>query len=122
MALLVQRLVERTYHLLIAARCRRHLGQLLRHGLAGDGLALAMQQSGLEQQLEHLRHATGAMEIGRDKTARGLEIAQHRHTPAHALEIIDGPAHTGGRGNRQKVQHGIGGAAGGHDQRHGILD
>jgi hypothetical protein len=47
--------------------------------------------------------------------------AVHRHAPAHALEVIDGPAHTGGRGDRQKVQHGIGGAAGGHDHSDGVF-
>ena len=81
-----------------------------------------MQQAGLQQHLQHLRHAAGVMEVHRHKTTRGLEVAQHRHLAAHTLEIIDGPAHPGRRSNGQEVQHGIGGTTGGHDQGYGVLD
>ena len=47
----------------------------------------------LEQHLQHLRHAAGAVEVDRDVAARGLEVAQHRHLLAHALEVVDGPLH-----------------------------
>jgi hypothetical protein len=43
-------------------------------------------------------------------------------TLAHALEVVDAPFHFGRMRDSQEVQHGIGRAAGGHDQRNGVFD
>ena len=75
-----------TDHVLVAARLVRHVAQHLGDGLAVDRHALAVQDAVAEQDLQDLRHAARAMEIDRDVAARGLEVAQHRHLAAHALE------------------------------------
>ena len=122
MALFVHWIGPLADHVLISARRIRHILQFLRHGAAGDGHAVAVEQAFFEQHFQHLRHTTGAMEIHRDITARRFEIAQHRHLAAHALEIIDGPFDLGGMSDGEEVQHRVGRAAGGHDQRHRVFD
>ena len=97
-------------------------GQLLGHRAAGDRHAIAVQQTGLQQHLQHLRHAAGPVEVDRDILARRLQVAQHRHLLADALEVVDRPFDFSRRGDRQEVQHRVGRAAGGHDQRDSVLD
>ena len=57
--------------------------QVLRHCLAGDGDAVAVQQAGVEQQLHHRRDAAGAVQVDGQVAAAGLQVAQHRHLAAH---------------------------------------
>ena len=116
MTLCVERVIPRPDDILILTRRGRDFRQLLGHGAAGDGHAVAVQQAVREQHLQHLRHAAGAVKINCHIFARRLEIAQHRHLAAHAFEVVDGPFHVGGMRNGQKVQHGVGRAAGGHDE------
>ncbi len=87
-----------------------------------DGHAFAVQHAIREQDLQYLRHTARAVEIDRDVAARGLEVAQHRHLAPHALEIVDGPLHTGSRSDGQVMQHRVGRAAGRHHQRDRVLD
>src|SRR6185436_16531582 len=89
MTLRIHGIVERPDHVLVHARPVRHVRQLLGYRAAGDRHAIAVEPTGDEQHLEHLRNAAGAMEIDGDVLARRLQIAQHRHTLADALEIVD---------------------------------
>ena len=122
MPLLVQRVVEGTDHILILARLRRNVLQLLGDGASRDCHAVAMQQAVGEKHLQHLRRAASLVEIGDDILSGGLEIAQHRHLAAHPLEVVDGPLDFGRRGNGKIVQHCVGRTAGGHHQANHILD
>ena len=81
-----------------------------------------MQEPVREQHLEHLRHAARVAEVRRDEAPRRLEVAQHRHAPAHALEVVDRPLDAGRRRDREVVEHRVGRAAGGHHERDRVLD
>ena len=118
----VHRITPRPDNFLIGARRGRQMGKLFADGAAGDRHAFAVQQAMLLQHAQHLRYAARAMEIDGDEAPRGLEIADHRHALANALEIVDGPLHFGRRCNGEEMQHRIGRAAGGHHQRDRILD
>ena len=122
MPFLVERLVDRQDHVLIGARLVRDVREFFSQRLAGNGDAIAMQQAGVEQQLHHLRDAAGFVQVGGHILARRFEVADDGHALAHPLEVIDGPFHFRSVGDGQVVQHGVGGAAGGHDHGHGVLD
>ena len=122
MSLLVQRVVECADYILVLARLRRDVCQFLGDGAAGDGHAVAVQQSVGKQHLQHLRGAAGLVQIGNDIFTRGFEVAQHRHLAANALEVVDGPFDFGRRCDGEVMQHRVGRTAGGHDQAHHILD
>ena len=109
-------------HVLVRARSFRDALQLLGERAPGDRHAIAVQQAVLEQHLEHLRHAARAVEIDRDVASRGLEIAEHRHLPAHALEVVDRPFDARRVRDGEVVQDGVRRAAGRHDERHRVLD
>ena len=68
------------------------------------------------------RDAAGAVQVDRQVLAAGLQVAQHRHLAAHALEVVDRPFDLGRVRDGQEVQHRVGRAAGGHDHRHRVLD
>ena len=89
--------------------------------LAFDRSAIAMQQTGIQQQLHHLRDATGLVQINGHIATTGFEIADHRNSLADALEVIDAQLHPRSAGNGQEVQDGVGGAAHGHDHADGVL-
>ena len=65
-SLRVDRIVPRTYHILILARDFRDVLQYFRYRLTGDGERIAMQHAMNEQHLHHLRNTAGLVQIGRD--------------------------------------------------------
>ncbi|KAG1239542.1 hypothetical protein G6F68_018534 [Rhizopus microsporus] len=81
-----------------------------------------MQEPGVEQQLHDLRNAACAMQVGRDIFTRRLQVAQHGDALADAFEVVNGPRHFGGMRDGEEMQHGVGGTAGGHDDRNGVFD
>jgi penicillin-binding protein 1A len=67
-------------------------------------------------------YATGSMQVGGDILPRGLEVADHRHARANALEVVDSPVDVGSVRNGQEMEHRVGRSAGGHDQRDRVFD
>ena len=118
----INRVAPGPNHRLVGIRFSGHLSQGFGQGLAGQGERVAVQQAMVQQHAHHLWHATGAVELGGDEAAGGLEVAQDRDAAADDLEIVDGERHLGGAGDGQQVQHGVGGAADGHDHGDGILE
>ena len=91
--------------------------QVFSQRLAGDGQAVAMQQTGIQQHPLHSRHAADVVEIFHHIAPAGLEVGQQRRTVGDSLEVVDGERHVRGLGHGNEVQHGVGGAAQGN--RHG---
>ena len=60
------------------------LGEVLRHRLAGDGEAVAVQQARVEQLLHDHRHAADAVEVGHVELAVRLHVGDVRHARADA--------------------------------------
>ena len=122
MALRIHRLRPRADHFLVRARFSGNAGELVGQRAPGDRHALSMQHTVVEQDAQDLRHAARGVEIGGDETSRRLELAQHRHALAHALEVVDRPLDAGGSGDRKIVQHRVGRAARRHHQRDRVFD
>ena len=76
-----------------------------------------MEQAGIEQQLHYLRDATGLMQVDGHIATTGFEIANHRDPLANGLKVIDVELNAGRAGNRQQVQHRIGGSTHRHNHR-----
>ena len=69
----------------LAVQVRRvDRGEVLGHGLAGDGEAVTVQQAGVEQCLHDHRHAADLVDVGHDVAAERLEVAQVRDLVANA--------------------------------------
>ena len=122
MTLGVHGVVHRAYHILVSAGLVWHVAQHLGDGLSGDGQAVAMQQVRIEQHFHDLRYAAGAVQVNCQIFTAGLEVAKNRCFLAYPLKIVNGPFHISRMGDGQKVQHSVGGAAGGHNDGHGVFD
>ena len=81
-----------------------------------------MQQPSIEQQFHHLGDATGVVQIHRHVTAAWFEVTDHRHPLTNPFEVIDAEGHPRGAGDRQQMQHGIGGSTHRHDHADGVLE
>ena len=114
--------VDGTNHVLIGARHTGHVFEHFGNRLAGDGHAVAMQQTGSQQGFHDLGNATGLVQIHSQVFAAGFEVAEHRRFDAHALKVVNRPFHVCRMGNGQEVQHRVGGAAGGHDDGYRVFD
>ena len=118
--------VERTRpgpdHVLVGPGLVRQSAERLGHRLAADRERVAVQQPVSEQQLHHLRHAAGRVQVGGHVAARRLEVAQHRHAGADRLEVVDRERHAGGVRDGEQVQHGVGAAAERHGHADGVLE
>ena len=65
------------------------VGEVLGHGLAGDGEAVAVQQSRLEQVTQHDRHAADPVEVDHVVAAVRLHVRDVRHTRRHLVEVVE---------------------------------
>ena len=122
MAFGVHRVADGTDHVLVSAWRIRNVFEHFGNGLAGDGEAVAMQQAGHQQGFHHLWDAAGAVQVHRQVLAAGLEVAQHGGFHAHALKVVNRPVDLGSVGDRQEVQHGVGGSSCGHDHGDCVFD
>ena len=86
----------------------RDLGQVLGHGLTGARHDVAMDESGVEQMLQHHRHTTDAMQIGHVVLAAGLGVGDVRHASGDAVEVVELERNASLVGDGQKMQNGIG--------------
>ena len=89
---------------------------------AGHRPLVRMQQPGLEQALADDGHAAGLVHFRGSVGAPGSEVRQHRGLLRDAVEVLDRQLDAELIGGRQQVQHGIGGATGGHDAGDRVLE
>ena len=88
----VQRLVERPDHVLLAVdRCSPRPCRFSASVSPGHGEAVAVQQAGVEQRLEHRRRAADAVQVVHDVAAARLEVGQVRHLAAEPVEVGQRP-------------------------------
>ena len=70
-------------------RGRVEVGQVLGHGLAGDGEAVAVEQPGVEQLPHHDRHAADAVEVDHVELAVRLRVGDVRHPRGDPVEVVE---------------------------------
>src|SRR6056297_1143459 len=87
---------------------RVDLGEVLGHRPAGDGHHVAVQQSGVEQHLEHHRYATDLVEVAHVELAARLHVGDVRDAIGDPVEVVEVEVDPGLVGERQQVQHGVG--------------
>ncbi len=88
-------------------RGRRDLGQVLRHRPSGDGDRVAVQQSGVEEQLQHDGHAADAVEVDHVELAAGSHVSDVRDPGRDLVEVVELERHTGLVGDGQEVEDGV---------------
>ena len=82
---------------LAVGRGRVELGQVLGHGPAGDGEAVAVEQPGVEQVLHHDRHAADAVDVDHVVLAVRLGVGDVGHPRGDLVEVVERRARPGPR-------------------------
>ncbi|CRK45441.1 hypothetical protein BN1723_006607 [Verticillium longisporum] len=113
-------LAQRADDLLVGGKVGEGV-DVLGHGLARDGDALAVEDALLEEELEEGRRAADAVHVGHDKLARGLEVGEEGGPVGDGLEVLDGELDADAVGNGEQVEDGVGAAAENVDDDHGVL-
>jgi hypothetical protein len=89
-------------------------------GQAGDGERVDAQHGA--DGLEHGGHAAGVGELLHQELAGGLEVDQQRDLAARAVEVVLAELDADPAGERDQVDHGVGGAADGRVDQDGVLE
>src|SRR5260221_9253240 len=90
--------------------------------LAGDGEAVAVQQSFFEQVFHDGGYTAIFVKVLHEEFAAGLKVSQYGDAVADGREIVLGERDVYAAGHGDKVQDGIGAAAEDHDGRDRILE
>ena len=97
--------------------------QRFAQGRAMHGTGVAMEQSGALQFAQNRRHATGAMHVFHVIfLRRRSDLAQIRHQTAQTVDVAHGERDLGLTRGGQQMQHGVGRAAHGDVETHGVLE
>ena len=120
-ALRVDRIGERVNDLAVGLRWIE-IGEVLGHGLAGDGEAIAVEQTVLEQLAENQLHAADTVEVGHVVLAVRLHVGDVRNARADAIEVVELELDTRLVRDREQVQHRVRGAAERHRDRDRVLE
>ena len=120
-ALGVDRRVERVHDDAVGRR-RVEGGEVLGHRAAGDGEHVTVQQAGVEEVLEHDRHAADAVEVAHVELAARLHVGDVRHPRRDAVEVVEVQFDPGLVGDGQQVQHGVRRTADRRRQGDGVLE
>ena len=116
----VDRCTQRMYDNSIRSRWI-DLGQVFGHGLTSHGHHITVQQTSIQQHLQHHRNSTDAVKIGHVEFSTRLHVGDVRNLRCDAIEVVKIKINTGFIGNCQQVQHRVGTAAQCVRQRNGIL-
>ena len=81
--------------------------QVLGNGLAGNGEAIAVNQTCIEQGLHHNRNSTDAVDIVHYELTKWLEVSKVRHLVRNAVEVGELQINFRLASNCQKVKHSI---------------
>ena len=92
-----------------------------RHGFAGDGEAVAVEQFFVEQHFHQRADAADGDEFGHEMFSARLQIGEHGHAFADAREVVNGQLHLRGVRDGEQVQHGIRRTAERDDDGDGVL-
>ena len=65
-------------------------------------IALAVEQSVLEQRTQHRRQAAGVVEVLHEEAARGHQVDERRHVAAEAVPVVERQRHAQPAGNRDQ--------------------
>ena len=98
------------------------LVQLLGDRPAGDGHRVAVDESGVEKPADHDRHAALPVEVVHRLRPARLEVRDLRRPFGNFVELLDREVDPGLGGEREQVQHRVGGAADRDLQRDGVLE
>lgn len=98
------------------------LGDVLLHGLTGDGDAGAVDDSLLDEELEKGGGTANLVQILHDILARRLEISQERCPVGDGLEVVDSELNSDGVGNGDQVEDGVGATTEDGRDNHGVLE
>src|SRR5258708_32489552 len=100
----------------------RNGGQVFRQGLSGDGEAMAVQQSFLQEVSHYGGDASVLVQVLHEVFAAGFEVRQYRDLIADSLEVVlcKGDVYASGHGDQ--VEYGIGASAQDHDHGDGVLE
>src|SRR5690606_17715468 len=91
----LDRIIERADDLL-AGRIRFHVLERLGHGFAGDGEAIAVEQSRIEQRFHQRTNTADGNESAHAVFAAGFEVGEYGHVFPDAREVVDGKFHVCG--------------------------
>ena len=97
-------------------------GQVLGHRPTGDGQAVPVEQSGLEQLGHHHRDPTDPIDIGHVVLPVGLGVGQVGHPGGHGVEVVQLQLDPRLVGDGQQVEYGVGRAPEGHGHGDGVLE
>ena len=114
-----QRLIGRMHHVLV--RVPFHAFHVLGDAAAGDGQAVAVQVAVIEQSLHQQRHAACFEHVLGDITAARFQIRDIRCLFEDFGDVEQVELDAAFMRDRRQMQRGIGGAAGGGDDRCGVL-
>ena len=96
--------------------------EILREGLAGDGEAIAVEQTTIEQAFHEGHQAADFDQFGHDETSARFEIAEDGNALADFREVVDGKFHPGGAGHGEEMEDRVGGAAERGDDRDRVFE
>ena len=114
------RLVGRTDHVLV--RVPLHVLQVLGDRPAGHGHAVAVQEAVVEQRLHQERHAARLEHVLGDVAAARLQVGDVGRPLEDLGDVEEVELDAALMRDRRQVQAGIGRAAGGGDDRRGVLE
>jgi hypothetical protein len=113
------RLVGRAHHVLGVIPF--HALEVFRHGAAGDGHAVAVHETVIEQRLHQKRDAAGFEHVLGDVSAARLEIGDVRRTLHDGGDVEEIELNAAFVGDRRQMQRTIGRAAGRSDDGGGVF-
>ena len=119
--IVVDRVVEGVHHLAVGAG-RGDERQVLAHRAARDGDLVGVQEALVGQHGHDHGDAADAVDVQHVVRAVGLGVGQVGHPGRHLVEVLELQVDLGLGGDGQQVQHGVGGAAEGHDHGDGVLE
>ena len=119
-AVLFDRIVKSADDLL-TRRIRLHVGEILGHRFAGDGQAIAVQQTSVEQHLHQRPNAADGDEFGHQISAARLQVGEHGHVFADAVKSSMESFTLRGVRHGEQMQHGVGRTAQRDDDGDGVF-
>ena len=112
--------VGRADHVLVGVPL--HRGQVLGHGAAGHGHAVAVQEAVVEERLHQERNAAGLEQVLGDIAPAGLQVGDVGRALEDLGHVEQVELDAALVGDGRQVQGGVGGAAGGGHHHGGVLE
>ncbi|SII46516.1 Uncharacterised protein [Mycobacteroides abscessus subsp. abscessus] len=110
----VDRVVERPEDLAVGVG-RVDLGEVLGHGPARHGEAVAVEETGVEEGLHDHGHAADLEHVVHHVFAEGLDVAEVGNLVPDPVEVVEFEVDAGFGGDREEVEDGVRRPAEGHD-------